>query len=73
GVDLLAAIVADPKARAVDVLTHAGVDADELQRRIEDGLLALSLLERGHQPEGGAAQPAPEGCGTSVGGGDPAR
>ncbi|MFJ8111523.1 Clp protease N-terminal domain-containing protein [Streptomyces sp. NPDC096132] len=38
GVDLLAAIVADPEARAVEVLTHAGVDVYELRARIEDGL-----------------------------------
>ncbi|MFI5793930.1 Clp protease N-terminal domain-containing protein [Streptomyces sp. NPDC051677] len=38
GVDLLAAIVADPQARAVEVLTHAGVDVYELRARIEDGL-----------------------------------
>ncbi|MFD9395309.1 Clp protease N-terminal domain-containing protein [Streptomyces sp. NPDC060000] len=37
GVDLLAAIVADPRARAVEVLTHAAVDVDELRARIEDG------------------------------------
>ncbi|MDX3244742.1 Clp protease N-terminal domain-containing protein [Streptomyces sp. ME18-1-4] len=38
GVDLLAAIVADPQARAVEVLTRAGVDVYELRARIEDGL-----------------------------------
>jgi ATP-dependent Clp protease ATP-binding subunit ClpA len=35
GVDLLAAIVLDPQARAVEVLERAGVDADELFARIE--------------------------------------
>jgi ATP-dependent Clp protease ATP-binding subunit ClpA len=35
GVDLLAAIVVDPEARAVEVLERAGVDADELCARIE--------------------------------------
>ncbi|MFI9151243.1 Clp protease N-terminal domain-containing protein [Streptomyces sp. NPDC053367] len=34
-VDLLAAVVADPQARAVEVLTRAGVDARELFLRIE--------------------------------------
>lgn len=38
GVDLLVAIVADPEARAVEVLTRAGVDPLELCARIEDGL-----------------------------------
>ncbi|MFF4585811.1 Clp protease N-terminal domain-containing protein [Streptomyces sp. NPDC001388] len=38
GVDLLAAIVADPEARAVEVLTHAGVDLCDLRARIADGL-----------------------------------
>ena len=37
GVDLLAAMVADPQARAVEVLTRAGVDVHELRARIEDG------------------------------------
>lgn len=35
GVGLLAAIVAAPESRAVEVLGHAGVDADELSVRIE--------------------------------------
>jgi ATP-dependent Clp protease ATP-binding subunit ClpA len=34
-VDLLAAVVADPQARAVEVLTRAGVDPRELFLRIE--------------------------------------
>ncbi|MFE6823836.1 Clp protease N-terminal domain-containing protein [Streptomyces sp. NPDC057690] len=37
GVDLLAAIVAEPQARAVEVLTRAAVDVDALRARIEDG------------------------------------
>ncbi len=37
GVDLLAAMVADPQARAVEVLTRAGVDLYELRARIEAG------------------------------------
>ncbi|KOV54450.1 peptidase [Streptomyces sp. AS58] len=37
GVDLLAAIVMDPQARAVEVLDRAGVDAGELHARIEKG------------------------------------
>ena len=35
GVDLLAAVLADPRARAVEVLGHAGVDAGELLERVE--------------------------------------
>ncbi|MFG2283305.1 Clp protease N-terminal domain-containing protein [Streptomyces asoensis] len=37
GVDLLAAIVAEPGARAVEVLDHAAVDIPELRARIDDG------------------------------------
>lgn len=37
GGDLLAAIVAAPESRAVEVLGHAGADADELSVRIESG------------------------------------
>ncbi|GAB2890919.1 Clp protease N-terminal domain-containing protein [Streptomyces deserti] len=36
GVDLLAAIVVDPQARAVEVLEHAGVDAREVFARLAD-------------------------------------
>ncbi|MCA1220738.1 Clp protease N-terminal domain-containing protein [Streptomyces sp. 8L] len=35
GVDLLAALAADPECRALEVLSRAGVDAAELTRRIE--------------------------------------
>ena len=35
GVDLLVAIVVDPQARAVEVLTRAGVDVYELRARVE--------------------------------------
>ncbi len=35
GVDLLAAILADPEARAVEVLEHAGIDASALRTRID--------------------------------------
>ncbi|KMS68380.1 peptidase [Streptomyces viridochromogenes] len=35
GIDLLAAIVADPQARAVEVLARAGIDANELLARID--------------------------------------
>lgn len=35
GTDLLAAIVADPEARAVEVLRHAGIDPGELLTRLE--------------------------------------
>jgi hypothetical protein len=35
GIDLLAAILVDPQARAVHVLTNAGIDADALRSRID--------------------------------------
>ncbi|MEU0597064.1 Clp protease N-terminal domain-containing protein [Streptomyces sp. NPDC006393] len=35
GPDLLAALVADPQARAVEVLTRAGIDARELATRLD--------------------------------------
>lgn len=35
GVDLLAAIVADPRARAVEVLEHGGIDSRDLSARLE--------------------------------------
>lgn len=38
GIDLLAAIVVDPGARAVEVLTNAGIDADALRARIGERL-----------------------------------
>ncbi|MCH5674602.1 Clp protease N-terminal domain-containing protein [Streptomyces gilvus] len=38
GVDLLAAILADPQARAVEVLARAGIDPYEVLARIEDRL-----------------------------------
>lgn len=38
GVDLLAAILADPQARAVEVLGRAGIDPREVCARIDDGL-----------------------------------
>ncbi|MYQ47413.1 peptidase, partial [Streptomyces sp. SID4985] len=34
GVDLLAALVADPKSRAVEVLERAGIPAGELRGRL---------------------------------------
>ncbi|MEU9207958.1 Clp protease N-terminal domain-containing protein [Streptomyces sp. NPDC048415] len=37
GLDLLAAVVAEPQSRAVEVLGRAGVDAGELLGRIETG------------------------------------
>ncbi|MFG2133339.1 Clp protease N-terminal domain-containing protein [Streptomyces sp. NPDC048751] len=37
GLDLLAAIVRDPRARAVEVLARAGIDAGPLSARIERG------------------------------------
>ncbi|MHC3452718.1 Clp protease N-terminal domain-containing protein [Streptomyces prasinus] len=35
GVDLLAAIIADPRARAVEVLEHGGIDSRDLSARLE--------------------------------------
>ncbi|MEU1515458.1 Clp protease N-terminal domain-containing protein [Streptomyces sp. NPDC005811] len=40
GLDLLTALVADPQARAVEVLTHAGVDLHDLRTRVEESLTA---------------------------------
>ncbi|MGA4843281.1 Clp protease N-terminal domain-containing protein [Streptomyces sp. G45] len=62
GVDLLAALVADPECRAVEVLRRAGVDTDGLLLRIESGCAAgdgfghgspdlSSGLAPGHSPE----------------------
>ncbi|MFJ8538051.1 Clp protease N-terminal domain-containing protein [Streptomyces sp. NPDC093591] len=36
GIDLLAAIVADPQARAVEVLARAGIDANAVRARIDE-------------------------------------
>ncbi|MFE0257097.1 Clp protease N-terminal domain-containing protein [Streptomyces sp. NPDC059010] len=36
GIDLLAAIVTDPEARAVEVLARAGIDANALRTRIDE-------------------------------------
>ncbi|MFJ6087158.1 Clp protease N-terminal domain-containing protein [Streptomyces sp. NPDC092369] len=38
GVDLLAALVVDPQARAVEVLDRAGIDRHEVTARVEDFL-----------------------------------
>ncbi|WP_340383626.1 Clp protease N-terminal domain-containing protein [Streptomyces sp. SS7] len=40
GLDLLLALVADPQARAVEVLAHAGVDVPDLRARVEESLTA---------------------------------
>ncbi|MCX4760467.1 peptidase [Streptomyces sp. NBC_01275] len=45
GVDLLAAIVVDPQARAVEVLARAGVDVPGLCVRIEEWLAGLERLD----------------------------
>ncbi len=37
GIDLLAAIVADPQARAVEVLARAGIDPHEVLARLDTG------------------------------------
>ncbi|MFE7514523.1 Clp protease N-terminal domain-containing protein [Streptomyces sp. NPDC057540] len=48
GLDLLAAVAADPESRAVEVLRRAGVDADALTARIE-GLAAARDEEPSQQ------------------------
>ncbi|KUO08441.1 Clp protease N-terminal domain-containing protein [Streptomyces sp. DSM 15324] len=40
GLDLLTALVADPQARAVEVLAHAGVDVLDLRARVEESVAA---------------------------------
>ncbi|MGW2617501.1 Clp protease N-terminal domain-containing protein [Streptomyces sp. NPDC001500] len=50
GLDLLAAMVADPQARAVEVLTRAGVDVHQLRARIEDGPQAREECLEGGSP-----------------------
>lgn len=50
GVDLLAAIIADPQARAVEVLTRAAVDVYELRARIEDGPPEHEAVVAGGEP-----------------------
>lgn len=51
GLDLLAAVLADRQARAVDVLTRAGIDAGELTTRLEG---THGLDEAVGTPPGGA-------------------
>ncbi|MFE5185743.1 Clp protease N-terminal domain-containing protein [Streptomyces sp. NPDC056628] len=58
GVDLLGALVRDPRARAVEVLRRAGVDVDGLRARIDEG-----HGEEGHGEEGyGEFAPGIEGA-----------
>ncbi|MET7458490.1 Clp protease N-terminal domain-containing protein [Streptomyces sp. NPDC005574] len=52
GVDLLAAIVVDGRARAVEVLTRAGIDTGELSARIEAGPWGLGDYAGGGEPGG---------------------
>ncbi|MFE9626290.1 Clp protease N-terminal domain-containing protein [Streptomyces sp. NPDC006527] len=66
GADLLAAIVADPEARAVEVLTRAGVDARQLRVRVEDG---PQRCERHQERENREGYEEREEC---VGGGEAA-
>ncbi|MEV8592103.1 Clp protease N-terminal domain-containing protein [Streptomyces sp. NPDC052012] len=66
GVDLLAAIVVDPQARAVEVLRRAGIDPHELFARIEARTGRRDL-------DAGADGPAGDRSGEcAVGRGDPA-
>ncbi|WP_330350437.1 Clp protease N-terminal domain-containing protein [Streptomyces sp. NBC_00582] len=51
GLELLAAIVTDRQARAVEVLTHAGVDVYELRARIDETLTAPQSAEYASGPE----------------------
>ena len=46
GVDLLAAIVLDRQARAVEVLDRAGIDPREVLARIEDALTETGWSDR---------------------------
>ncbi len=49
GIDLLAAILVDPQARAVEVLGKAGMDADALRARIDERLKEyVAGAEPGH-------------------------
>ncbi|GAA0637841.1 Clp protease N-terminal domain-containing protein [Streptomyces thermocarboxydovorans] len=65
GVDLLAALVTDPQARAVEVLQRAGIDPHDVYTRVE-------TLNGRH--EDGSADPSPGGAGGEcpVGRQDPA-
>ncbi|WP_435854620.1 Clp protease N-terminal domain-containing protein [Streptomyces longwoodensis] len=56
GLDLLAALVADPRARAVEVLGRAGVDARDLRERVRDASRAGAALECAPAPGGGLAR-----------------
>ncbi|MFF0200089.1 Clp protease N-terminal domain-containing protein [Streptomyces sp. NPDC005017] len=55
GLDLLAAVVADPRSRAVEVLTRAGIDARELFLRIEATAQGVGATAQG--PEVNAQGP----------------
>ncbi|MFF5188501.1 Clp protease N-terminal domain-containing protein [Streptomyces sp. NPDC000345] len=74
GVDLLAAIVADPEARAVEVLTRAGVDLCELRARITGGPEADSPAADAPGTGGpGRAGLVSDGLEECAGGGEAAR
>ncbi|MEU6368778.1 Clp protease N-terminal domain-containing protein [Streptomyces sp. NPDC046931] len=61
GLDLLAAILADPESRAVEVLGRGGVDVAALQARIQAGAGAEGCPagppEAGHVPSGDGTPP----------------
>ncbi|MFI6934375.1 Clp protease N-terminal domain-containing protein [Streptomyces sp. NPDC050287] len=50
GVDLLAAIVADPQARAVEVLGRAGIDAREVLTRVDSRLWRVAPASGDSRP-----------------------
>ena len=50
GVDLLAGILVDPEARAVEVLGRAGIDVTGLRARIDGPALDVRLLEETSPP-----------------------
>ncbi|WP_343235774.1 Clp protease N-terminal domain-containing protein [Streptomyces sp. SID10815] len=52
GVDLLAALLADPRARAVEVLARAGIDARELAARLDNDAEDRPGGQAGSRPEG---------------------
>ncbi|MEU9141659.1 Clp protease N-terminal domain-containing protein [Streptomyces sp. NPDC048404] len=52
GLDLLAALLADPRSRAVEVLGRAGVDLPRLLERVEHG--HEERVEGGHEERGGS-------------------
>ena len=67
GLDLLTALVADPRSRAVEVLGRAGVDVPRLLERVESG--HEERVEGGHEErvESGHGERVESGHGERVG------